>query len=135
MILRIISSHWPLVLGLSGFTASAVHAASAPDACASLRYGVDVRIERIKSIEADAKRAQAAPPQNLARTFEDLPPDRDSGSRVAEERRTLEVLNGMLKGSGCRSVDVEFELAQPARKLDAPPESEKIARHRHKVKS
>jgi hypothetical protein len=134
------STPWRRVLGcaivVTGFMATAVCAAPAPDACASLRNGVDVRVERIKSIEADARKAQSAPPPNLARTFEDMPPASDVGSRVAEERRTLEVLNGMLKGSGCQPVDIEFELAQPVRKLAAPAGGEKITRrHSHKAKS
>src|SRR5262245_59718290 len=94
-----------------------VKTAAPSDMCASLKYGVDVRIEEIKTWQAEAKKAQTSPSNILSRALQDLPgAQNDDAGKIAQTRHTIDDLNRMLRASNCPPVDVDYELTQPPRK-------------------
>jgi hypothetical protein len=79
-----------------------------------------VRIEKLKALSRDwAAKIR-------------LGQGNDASDKMRDERRTINDLNAMLSGIGCKTLDVEFELAQPPRTLPSAPAAKlKLGKHRH----
>jgi hypothetical protein len=89
--------------------ADVTHLDSRRDVCTALTDGVRVRIEELKTMSRDWS-AKIRSGQGD-----------DASDKMRDEHRTIKDLNDMLQGIGCKSLNIEYEISQPPRRLPPAP--------------
>jgi hypothetical protein len=74
--------------------------------CAGLTVALKARIERLRTLQTQAKKEHAGPPPSLLAIFSGSP----AASTLAKERGHLEAMNVALRDKGCPTVNIDNEM-------------------------